>query len=162
MDLISRCIIAAFNTPRGIRRDAILEIVLEGMPNPPITMVLAGKELERAPEGELEAANLIYDSLSGREAKGVSLKRRGFQETVRLCAKEGYKLYYLHEEGKDSRKASFVEKPAFILGDQKGLDPASERFLDEMKAERIGLGPYSYLASHCITLVNCELDKVYR
>ena len=85
-----------------------------------------------------------------------------FKESVRHYAENGFKLYYLHEEGRDIRGANLARNPAFVLGDHKGLDPLSERFMDFMKAERIGLGPHSYLASHCITLVNCELDMINR
>ncbi len=162
MDLVSRCIIATFSTPWGIRRDTLLDIVLEGMPNPPISMEFSGNELARLPAGELDAASIVYRALSGESLEGVSLRRRTFQESVHHYVDQGFTPYYLHEEGKDSRGSKFASKAAFILGDQKGLDPASERLLDRLGAERISLGPYSYLASHCITMVNCELDMVNR
>jgi tRNA (pseudouridine54-N1)-methyltransferase len=162
MDLISRCIIAAFNTPRGKREDTLLEIVLEGMPNPPISMTINGSVLGQLPMGEVGVAAMIHGALSGKEIEGISMRRKSFQDSVRQYANDGYLLFYLHEAGKDSRSAKFAEKSAFVLGDHKGLDPASERFLDAMGAERISLGPHSYLASHCITMVNCELDMVNR
>jgi tRNA (pseudouridine54-N1)-methyltransferase len=162
MDLISRCIIAAFNTPRGMRKDTLLEIVLEGMPNPPVSMTLDGNELGKTPMGEVEVATIIHDALSGKEIEGIILRRKSFQESVRQYVNDGFALFYLHEAGKDSRGAKYAEKSAFVLGDHKGLDPASERFLDAVGAERVSLGPHSYLASHCITMVNCELDIVNR
>jgi tRNA (pseudouridine54-N1)-methyltransferase len=162
MDLLSRCVIAAFSTPRGTRRDTTLEIVLEGMPNPPIAMTIDGTELVELPAAEVAVATLIHDSLSGKDVPGIRLRRKPFTESVRRYANEGFTLYYLHEEGHESKGVRYAGKPAFILGDHKGLDPASERFLDAMGAERISLGPHSYLASHCITMVNCELDMVNR
>jgi tRNA (pseudouridine54-N1)-methyltransferase len=162
MDLLSRCIIAAFSTSRGTRRDTKLEIILEGMPNPPISMVIDGNELGKLPTGEVAVATIVHDSLSGKDIRGIRLRRKPFAESVRRYADEGFTLYYLHEEGRDSKGMKYAGKPAFILGDHKGLDPASERFLDTTGAERVSLGPHSYLASHCITMVNCELDMVNR
>ena len=162
MDLLSRCIIAAFCTPKGTRKDTTLEIILEGKPNPPISMTIDSKELGELPAGEVAIAALIHGSLSGKDVPGISLRRKPFTESVRKYAGEGFTLYYLHEEGKDSKGMRYAGKPAFILGDHKGLDPASERFLDTTGAERVSLGPPSYLASHCITMVNCELDMVNR
>ena len=162
MDLLARCIIATFNTPHGVRKDTFLEIVLEGMPNPPVSMTIDGNSLERIPSGEVEAATMIYETLSGRDISGISVRRRNFQESVRKYLSEGFKLFYLHEAGKDSRGVKYPDKSAFILGDHKGLYPASERFLDTVGAERISLGPFSYLASHCITVVNCELEMPKR
>jgi tRNA (pseudouridine54-N1)-methyltransferase len=162
MDLIARCIIAAFETPRGIRKNTALEIVLEGMPNPPLSITIDGSELTGLPSGEVEVAAIIHDALSGKHVNGIRTRRKAFAESVRVYADEGFTLYYLHEEGKDSHQTRFAEKPAFILGDHKGLDPASERVLDALGADRISLGSPSYLASHCITMVNCELDMVNR
>lgn len=162
MDLISRCIIATFNTPGGTRRGTILEIVLEGPPNPPISITIDGDALVFLPTGEVGAAKLIHDTLYGRAQEGVSVRRRPFQESVRHYLREGFSLFYLHEAGKDSRGVEFPPRPAFVLGDHKGLDPASERFLERAGAVRISLGPHSYLASHCITLANWELDILNR
>jgi len=159
---LARCIIATFGIPRGIRRDTTLEIILEGMPNPPISLTFNGSELKRIPSGELDTAAIIHSCLSGNAVQGVSLRRRSFPEAVRRLADDGLTLYYLHEKGRDSRDIRFAEKPAFILGDHKGLDPSTERDLDAAGAERVSVGPHSYLASHCITVVNFELDMVNR
>jgi len=70
-----------------------------------------------------------------------------------------YEVLYLHEEGIDIRKFKLTNHPLFILGDHEGLDPESEKFLKELKIPWISLGPISYLASHCITIVNEELDR---
>jgi tRNA pseudouridine-54 N-methylase len=162
MDLLARCIIAAFDTPTGTRKCTTLEIVLEGMPNPPVSITFDGDRFGELPAGEVAVATIIFASLSGKEFPGVCMRRRPFIESVRGYSENGFRLYYLHEEGKDSRGMRFAEKPAFILGDHKGLDPASERKLDAAGAERVSLGATSYLASHCITVVNCELDMVNR
>jgi len=162
MDLIARCIVAAFYTPEGPRRDAMLTIVLEGQPDPPVSLTFHGERMGRALMSEIEAAEIVLDALSGRRVEGISKERKGLERIVSEYRGWGFSLYYLHEEGEDSSKVNFEESSAFILGDQKGLDAKSERLLDEIGAKRVSLGPYSYLASHCITIVNNELDKFER
>jgi len=159
MDLIARCLIASLNRPEGIRGDTLFTVVLEGAPNPPVSMRFDGGKMGNMPAGEVEAARLIYDVLSQQTVAGISMERRSFERSVTDCRNDGgYSLFYLHEQGEDSRGMKFGERPLFILGDQKGLDPRSEKLLDDLGAKRISLGPFSYLASHCITVVNNELD----
>jgi len=162
MDLIARCIVAAFYTLEGPRRDAGLTVVLEGPPDPPVSLTLDGGRMGDAPKSEVKAAEMVFDALSGKEGEGVRKERKGFERVVSEYKERGFSLYYLHEEGEDSSKVKFEKTYAFILGDQKGLDAKSERFLDEVRAKRVSLGPYSYLASHCITIVNNELDEFER
>jgi tRNA (pseudouridine54-N1)-methyltransferase len=162
MDLIARCIVSALCDTEGPRRDTTLTIVLEGQPDPPVTLTFYGKEMLNVPVSELKAAEIVFDVLSGRQVEGVRRERKGFERVVSEYKKEGFSLYYLHEDGEGSHNVKFERRAAFILGDQKGLDARSERFLDEIRAKRVSLGPYSYLASHCIIIVNNELDGFER
>ncbi|MDD1766325.1 MAG: hypothetical protein LUQ00_00190 [Candidatus Methanomethyliaceae archaeon] len=162
MDLIARCILAALCDTKGPRRNTTLTIVLEGPPDPPVALTFEGNEMQGVPVGEVKAAELVLDALSGREADGIRMERKGFGRVVAEYKERGFSLYYLHEGGEDSRRMKFEGRAAFILGDQKGLDARSERLLDEAAAKRVSLGPYSYLASHCIVIVNNELDKFER
>ena len=162
MDLIARCIVAALCDTEGPRRETTLTIVLEGPPDPPVALTFYGEEMRRVPVSEVKAAEIVLDALSGRHVEGVRKERKGFERVVSEYKEGGFSLYYLHEEGEDSRKVKFERRATFILGDQKGLDAKSERFLDEIRAKRVSLGPYSYLASHCIVIVNNELDKFER
>jgi tRNA (pseudouridine54-N1)-methyltransferase len=158
MDLVARCVIAAFATPRGIRKDAVLSIVLEGPPNPPITITIDGRELNRMFISEVEAAGALRDALSGRPPKGVRVERKGFERLIREMPRES--LYYLHENGEEIGRVKIGKDPIFVLGDQKGIDERGERVLDEAGARRVSLGPISYLASHCIVIINNELDQI--
>lgn len=162
MDLIARCILAALCDTGGPRRDTTLTIVLEGPPDPPVALTFKGGEMRGSPVGEVKAAEMVLDALSGRKAEGVRMERKGFGRVVSEYKDRGFSLYYLHEGGEDSRRIKFDSRAAFILGDQKGLDTSSEDLLDKIEARRVSLGPYSYLASHCIVIVNNELDKFER
>ncbi|MDI9645025.1 MAG: tRNA (pseudouridine(54)-N(1))-methyltransferase TrmY [Candidatus Verstraetearchaeota archaeon] len=153
MDLVCRCIIGALLTPEGVDRECRLTVVLEGPPDPPLSVRFEGAGMERAPEGEVEAAEVLLAAMRGIPPKGVSASREGFGQVLRAHAREGFPLYYLHEAGEDFFSLVFGERAAFVLGDQKGIDPAGERMLDSLGARRVSLGPHPYLASHCITIV---------
>ncbi|MBC7112782.1 MAG: tRNA (pseudouridine(54)-N(1))-methyltransferase TrmY [Candidatus Methanomethyliales bacterium] len=158
MDLIARCIIATFAIPRGIRKDAILSIVLEGPPNPPVTVTMDGRDLNRRIISEVEAAEVLRDALSGRPVGGVRVERKSFERLIREMPRGS--LYYLHENGEEIGRVKIGKDPIFVLGDQKGIDEKGERVLDEAGAKRVSLGPISYLASHCIVIINNELDQM--
>jgi tRNA (pseudouridine54-N1)-methyltransferase len=157
-DLLARCIISALYSTKGPRRDSRLTVVLEGPPDPPAAVTFEGSGIESVPESEVEAAKMLFDALSGIEIMGVKVERKSFEKSVAELREQQLSIFYLHEEGEDSQHVSFGKDSAFILGDQKGLDPQSERLLDGLKAKRVSLGPHSYLASHCITIVQGELD----
>jgi tRNA (pseudouridine54-N1)-methyltransferase len=132
--------------------------VLEGSPDPPVTVTFEGSIMESVPKSEVGAAKMLFDALSGIKIRGVKMERKSFERAVAEMREQQLPIFYLHEEGEDSRGVSFGKDSAFILGDQKGLDPQSEHLLDGLKAKRVSLGPYPYLASHCITIVQSELD----
>ena len=157
-DLISRCIISALYGKKGPRRDSRLTVVLEGQPDPPATVTFEGSSMDWVPGNEPGAAKVLFDALSGIKIRGVKVERKSFEKAVAELREEKLNLFYLYEEGEDSRHVPFPRDSAFILGDQKGLGPQSERLLDSLGAKRVSLGPHSYLASHCITIVQGELD----
>ena len=158
MDLVARCIVASFYGIDGPRKDTALVVVLEGGPNPPISLTFDGNKLKDVPSSEVKAAKMVYDALSGLSFDGITSERKHFKRVVSEYSGADFSLYYLHEEGEDSRRLKYSGKPVFILGDQKGLDAKSEEFLRRLGVKRVSLGPYPYLASHCITVVNNELD----
>lgn len=159
MDLVARCIVAAFATPRGMREDVVLSIVLEGPPNPPLTVTIDGREFKRSLISEVSAAEVLREALAGGSIRGVEVQRKSFERLVREKSKSN--LYYLHEKGTDIGRVEIVRDPVFVLGDQKGIDERGERVLDEVGAKRVSIGPFSYLASHCIVIINNELDQMY-
>ena len=158
MDLVARCIIASLYTSDGPRKGTTFVVVLEGEPNPPVSITFDGNAMESVPASEVMAAKIVHDSLSGLSIVGVTLERKSFEGVISNFQRSNFQLFYLHEEGEDSRISKIEERPVFILGDQKGLDPKSEQLLESMKIKKISLGPHPYLASHCITVVNNELD----
>jgi tRNA (pseudouridine54-N1)-methyltransferase len=47
---------------------------------------------------------------------------------------------------------------AFVLSDHRDLEPEEEAELRLRAGSAISLGPISYHADHCITIMNHELD----
>ncbi len=96
------------------------------------------------------------------KSSGVTLKRESFESATRGLRNPKKQLFYLHENGKDleSLKERGLDQVDFVLGDHVGLDPASERFLDSLRIQRVSIGPRSYLSSSCIVFVNSFLDSI--
>jgi tRNA (pseudouridine54-N1)-methyltransferase len=66
---------------------------------------------------------------------------------------------YLKEDGADIRTVDFSRDVTFVLGDDQDLTPEEEETLMEYQPKKVRLGPISYHADHCITVVNNEMDR---
>jgi len=167
LDIVCRCILNAFLINGRVRRNVDFYAVLEGPPSPPRLLMVSGELLSHLPKSEVEVARIIRDLLSIGEGshpknKAFKIDRMSFKKLILYLKNEGYSLVYLHENGVDIQNFDFESSTStvFILGDHLGLDLASEKFLDSLNIPRISLSPISYLASHCIILVNEELDRL--
>ncbi len=163
LDIICRCIQAAFAGPKGTRPNVEFKAVLEGQPQPPLALTLSSDQLRGLPPDEEAIASWIFNAMqSAYGNNGIALSRESFEKAVRTLRSSKKEIFYLHEEGEDlemlnSRGFSEV---GFILGDQTGLDAASEKFLDGQGISRVSIGPRSYLSSSAIVFVNSFLDSI--
>jgi len=160
MDLVCRAISSALWISREIRRDSRIYVVLNGPPNPPVTLLFDGKEIRKISPDERHLSIWIKKALSEditkdwkRFRNGILLARKSFQEIIK--EQEG-NIYVLHEKGKKIEK--FDENPVFILGDHLGLPSKEEKFALR-KGEKVSLGKVPYLTSSCISVVNWLCDK---
>lgn len=168
IDLVCRCISSALWVSNDLRRDTKIYVVLEGPLLPPKIITFYGKELRGLSPDERNIASHIKLALKkGLNLKfneeinvwsGIKVAKRGFESLIKEKAKES-QLIYLHPKGKDIKEFEFKENICFVLGDHIGIPRKTEKFLDRVGAERISLGNKVYLASHCITIVNYELDR---
>ena len=160
MDLVSRCILATFKQINGFRRDVNFYAILEGPSNPPICIKFIGRELERIPSDELETTFLIKELLEKKQSlPGVYLIKESFEElTTRLAKKK--KIFLLNEKGIEfSNIFPMADKDlVFVLGDHIGLNEDKKRFLANLGAIKLCIGPHSYLTSHCIIFIQEEID----
>jgi tRNA (pseudouridine54-N1)-methyltransferase len=163
IDILARCVTAAFVTSFDIRRDTQVSLVLLGEPDPPKIIRFEGAELKYLNPDERSAGALIRKALQvklgteqRRSTKGVYIERAGLAEALRHCDESA--LFYLHEHGKDVRDVDLhANNTAFVLGDHLGLFEEEEEQLSA--AQRIRVGPIKLHTDQCITLVHNELDR---
>jgi len=164
LDILLRCINSAFFISHNIRRDVEITLLLLGDPNPPKTVRIVGSEVKYLNPDERSTAALIRNALlqkPGGEKKtspGIYVSERSYSEVLSNISKES-QMHYLKEEGVDIRDCSFGEDKTFVLGDDQDLNEEEEKILMSYEPKKISLGPISYHADHCLTVVNNELDR---
>jgi tRNA (pseudouridine54-N1)-methyltransferase len=164
LDILLRCVNSAFFLSHGVRKDVEISLMLLGEPNPPKTIRIDGAEVKYLNPDERSTAALIRNALlqkgegERRCSPGIYVSERSYEEVLSNVSKESG-MYYLKEDGEDIRSAAFGEDNTFVLGDDQDLTEAEESVLMGYEPKKVSLGPISYHADHCITLVNNELDR---
>ena len=176
LDVLLRCINTAFFVSNNIRRDVEVYLVLLGEPEPPKTIHLIGSELKYLNPDERSTGALIRNALmkeiKNEEIKstpGIYVSGKTFEEVLKdlnqivYLKEEGEdnrrKIVYLKEDGGDIRQMDFQNDAVFVLGDEKDLTEDEEKTLEKYNAKTVSLGQTKLHASHCITLVNNEMDR---
>ncbi|MEI7826241.1 MAG: tRNA (pseudouridine(54)-N(1))-methyltransferase TrmY [Euryarchaeota archaeon] len=162
IDILARCVTAAYVTSFDIRRGTQVRLILLGEPDPPKTIRFEGSELKHLNPDERSAGALIKKALQvklgtgqRRSTRGVYVGRAGLAES--LNHSDTSALFYLHEHGKDVRGVDLhANKVAFILGGHLGLFEEEARL---SQAQRIRVGPIKLHTDQCIILVHNELDR---
>lgn len=164
LDILLRCVNSAFFLSHGIRRDVEIYLMLLGQPNPPKTIRIVGSEVKYLNPDERSTAALIRNALLQKgdgERKcspGIYVSERSYQDVLSNISKESG-MHYLKEDGADIRDLDYGDDCTFVLGDDQDLTDAEEAILMEYEPTKVSLGPMSYHADHCITIVNNELDR---
>ncbi len=177
LDILLRCINAAFFLSGDIRRDTEIYLVLLGEPEPPKTVHLVGSELKYLNPDERSTGALIRNALMKeikneeiRSTPGIYVSGKNFEELLKdlenqiIYLKETgedirREIVYLKEEGEDVRQMDLQNDAVFVLGGQKDLTEDEEEILKKHNAKTVSLGPVKLHASHCITIVNNEMDR---
>lgn len=164
LDILLRCVNSAFFLSHGVRRDVEINLILLGEPNPPKTVRIDGREVKYLNPDERSTAALIRNALlqkgegERRCSPGIYVSERSYQEVLSNLSKDS-RLYYLREDGEDIRNVEFAQDCTFVLGDDQDLTPEEEAVLMTYEPKKVSIGPISYHADHCITVVNNELDR---
>lgn len=169
MDLVCRCVSSALFISNDLRRDTVIHVVLDGPSDPPKTISFFGSELKGMEFDEKNIAEHINDALKKGEGlklneerdlgNGIKISKKSFEALVKEKFNEKKQLFYLHDKGKDIREIKFKKDVVFVFGDYIGMPRKTEGLLNRYKAERVSLGPKMLFASHCIVVVNNELDR---
>jgi len=161
IDVLCRCATAALWLSHALRKDTKIIGVLNGSPNPPITITIDSNILRGVSPDERSVASWIKKALSDvgmRTRSGIVAERKSFQDVVREYS--NHPIYILHEKGENIKKCALEgDDFVFILGDHIGIPRNDERFAERYARAKISLGPQSYLASSCITIINWFLDN---
>ena len=156
LDVLVRCVTAALWKSHGIRRDTDIWLILNGPPNPPVTVHINGENIRYLNPDERSTAALIRNGLikfkkeqrSMETSPGITMERIGLSEVLERLPSP----ILLSEKGNEK----MGETKTFILGDDR--DPTDEemKILNELPS--ISLGKESLLSSACITLIHNLLD----
>ena len=166
LDILCRCINAAYVLSHGIRHDVRVLLILCGG-EPQKTVCLRGVDLRHLNPDERTTAALIKKALAivagpewSRSTSGIFVRTGGLDNVLSDLKVKGIKPVYLREDGMDARKANcdLSGDAVFILGDHMGMTPEEETQILQAGAEVVSIGPASLHADHCIVLVNWMLD----
>lgn len=166
MDILCRCVNAAFFLSHDLRRDVRVYLVLKGEPAPPKLIRFDGAGVRYLSPDERSAAWLIKKALEKNvqdfwieSTPGVSIRKGDFSDLLAEL-KTPY-LIYLREDGEDIRRKKFDETSEllFVLGDHLGLSDDEEKIIEGYGHEIMSVGPLSLHADHCIILLHNEMDR---
>ncbi len=161
LDILCRCVTAAFCLSHGIRRDVTVYLVLQNQ----IVLRLEGRRLKHLNPDERSTAALIQKALkacterTGTEIEstpGIFVASGGLPHVLQRVADEGLTVYWLHERGSPIRHVQLSTDAAFVLSDHLEFLPEEEAILADFP--KLSLGPLSLHADHCIVLAHNELD----
>jgi tRNA (pseudouridine54-N1)-methyltransferase len=169
LDILCRCVNAAFVLSHGIRKDVNVFLVLCGGAMPK-TICLKGIELKHLNPDERTTAALLKRALAiptthdwSKSTPGIYARTGSLAELLQDF--KHMRLLYLREDGDDIRgicKANLCGNSVFILGDHLGMNPEEEILIEKAGYKVISVGPTSLHADHCIVLINYELDRLER
>jgi len=161
LDIVARCVSAAFLVSSHIRRDVVLHVFLGGPPSPPVYLRFDGNGLRSLDPREYGIGQVLQSALGslkgGRSPEGVTATKISFEYFVRKhCTNK--RLFVLEEGGRDIDETD-LKDAAFILGDKIGLPKKEEIFVERHGAVKLSIGPTRYFTSQCIIVLNYELDR---
>lgn len=172
IDLVCRCVSNALFISNAMRKNTIIHACLNGFPSSQSPKIVSfyGNSLRGMEWDELSIARFLQKALiAGRNLKlgeekevtpGLKVSKKAFETLIQEKAKkEEKKIFYLSEKGEDIRNKKFEGNEVFVVGDFVGFPKNTEKLLKRIGAEKIKVSPLTIMASHCIILVNNELDR---
>lgn len=161
LDVLCRCINAAFFLSHDLRRDVRLYLVLQDS----YTVRLEGEELQYLNPDEWSTASLLKKALQKKEVNdaseelrstpGIYIAERGFADVLESV--DGT-VIQLHEEGDPASQVSAPDDPVFVLSDHQDFTEAESELLAARHAQRASMGPKRLHANHAIVVAHNFLD----
>lgn len=162
LDVLCRCVNASLFLSHDLRRDVEVYLSLQDQ----LTIHISGERVKRLNPDERSTGALIKKALQKiqnhqdakpvRSSPGITIFRQSFTELISALKEAQFEPVLLHENKPALREAPLPEKPAFILSDHMDFTASELNLLQG--ALQLSVGPKVYPASHCIIMVNNELD----
>ena len=168
-EVIAHSIVSALHISRHIRPDVQFHIALEGSPDPPKIVRLDSRAHDYLRGfDENSIASVVKKALApsagiGKDTwfeveKGLHVARMSFEKLVRDLA-DSWPVYLLSKKGTDIRDTELPETGCYLFTDHISMQKKTHHLLERLGVRKISLGPSVLFASHCITLVQNELDR---
>ncbi|MCS7198020.1 MAG: tRNA (pseudouridine(54)-N(1))-methyltransferase TrmY [Candidatus Bipolaricaulota bacterium] len=163
LDILCRCVTAAFCLSHGIRRDVLVYLVLQDQ----LIVRLEGRRLKHLNPDERSTAALLQKALAAfayrphaggelESTPGIWIASGGLSKALEHVQALGLTVYWLHEKGAPIRQAQLSADAAFVLSDHLEFLPEEAALLERFTS--LSLGPLSLHADHCIVIAHNELD----
>ena len=163
LDVLCRCVTAAFLLSHGIREDVGVHLVLDDE----FTVHFDGATLRRLNPDERSTAALIRTALEHRDeaighmeaesSPGVSISRKDFETVLDGAAAEGT-VVELHADGDPVVEVDPPADPVFVLSDHRDFTEAERALLEDRATRRVSLSPERLHADDAVTVAHNYLD----
>ena len=167
LDVVVHCLISALFLSGRIRKDVIFHAILTGAPRPPIHLEFVGAKVKDLSSDEKHLATILRKTLNSYERRkrveafpGIFIEKNSLQGVIKKLHEKEVDIFVLREDGINLRKLKLSNRHnCFVVGDFIGLPKKDEEFILRYAKNVISIGPFPYFASHCITVINNELDN---
>lgn len=169
IDVLVRCMRATLLQSHGLRRDAIVYLVLLGGPRAPRVVRVDGATAQFIRPDERALGGMVKKTLAttdddDREGfvlvkPGVAVARGGIEAV--LADLTGATFYVLAEDAPDIRTTPIAPDGdvVFVVGDHIGVPDEVRARLDAVGARPVSLGPVSVHADDAVAIAMNELDR---
>jgi len=161
LDVLCRCLTAAFLLSHDIREDVRVRLVL----GDEYTLTFEGSDLRRLNPDERSTAALVRNALEDREeavgrmavetSPGVSIARGGFEAALDAT---GGTVVELRADGRPAVDVDPPADPVFVLSDHREFAAAERERLAAASDEQVSLGPRALHADQAVTVAHNWLD----
>lgn len=164
LDILARCMGAAFLRSHGLRTDVELYTLHLGPPAAPKAVRFRASELKHLNPDERTSAMLLEKALSApttgpvwaASTPGVHVARMPLAELLDAIPAP---VVVLREDGADVASAPLPSDALFVLGDHLGFTPEEDAELEKRAVARVSLGPVSLQADQCVVVLHNHLDR---
>ena len=163
LDVLCRCVTAAFRLSHDFRDEVRVRIVLDDE----YVVRFEGSELRHLRPDERSAASLVRGALEARDgaigamavnpSPGVYIRSGGLETALDAVA-DSATLLELHEDGDSIATLDPPADPAFVLSDHRNFTDAEAETLADAADERVSVGPEALHADQAVTVAHNYLD----